>query len=384
VKVSVIIDNYNYERYLREAIDSALAQTYPHTEVVVVDDGSTDGSREVIAAYGDRVVPVLKENGGQASAFNTGLSQASAFNTGLSASQGAVVLFLDADDSLVPDAVAQVVGYFDDPGVVKVHWPLWIVDDQGTRTGEVLPREPLPEGDFRERVVRDGPDSYLSMPTSGNAWSRAALERLLPLPEPDYRQGADGYLLTVTPLLGRIRAHPAPLGHYRVHGGNQFWSGTLAERIDRSLLRYERRFQSLRDILPRLGIEADAGQWRERNSYYQWLCRMRLALRELESVVPRTSRLILVDENEWGTRAIADREILPFLEHAGEYWGPPADDATAIAEVERMRREGAEFIAFAWPAFWWLEHYAGLVDHLRGHFGCLLENDRLAVFDLRS
>jgi glycosyltransferase involved in cell wall biosynthesis len=374
VKVSVIIDNYNYERYLREAIDSALAQTYPHTEVVVVDDGSTDGSREVIAAYRDRVVQVLKENGGQASAFNAGLS----------ASQGAVVLFLDADDSLIPDAVAQVVGYFYDPGVVKVHWPLWIVDDQGTRTGEVLPREPLPEGDFRERVVRDGPDSYLSMPTSGNAWSRAMLERLLPLPEPDYRQGADGYLLTVTPLLGRIRAHPAPLGHYRVHGGNQFWSGTIAERIDRSLLRYERRFQSLRDILPRLGIEADAEQWRERNSYYQWMCRMRMALRELEAVVPRSSRLILVDENEWGTRAIADREILPFLEHAGEYWGPPADDATAIAEVERMRREGAEFIAFAWPAFWWLEHYAGLVDHLRGHFGRLLENDRLVVFDLRS
>jgi len=73
ITVSIIIDNYNYGRFLGEAIDSALAQTYPHVEVIVVDDGSTDNSREVIAKYGDRIIPVLKENGGQASAFNAGL-----------------------------------------------------------------------------------------------------------------------------------------------------------------------------------------------------------------------------------------------------------------------------------------------------------------------
>lgn len=60
--VSIIINNYNYGRFLREAIDSALNQTYPHVEVIVVDDGSTDGSQEIITSYGDRVIPVLKEN----------------------------------------------------------------------------------------------------------------------------------------------------------------------------------------------------------------------------------------------------------------------------------------------------------------------------------
>ena len=94
--VSVVINNYNYARYLAQAIDSALGQTYPGTEVVVVDDGSSDGSRDVIAAYGTRVVPVLKENGGQASAFNAGFA----------ASRGDVVLFLDADDCLLPTAAA--------------------------------------------------------------------------------------------------------------------------------------------------------------------------------------------------------------------------------------------------------------------------------------
>src|SRR5215207_9122886 len=105
--VSIVVNNYNYARFLGEAIDSALAQTHPDTEVVVVDDGSTDHSREVIAGYGDRVVPVSKENGGQASAFNAALP----------VTRGEVVLFLDADDQLLPTAVAAAVPPFDDPGV---------------------------------------------------------------------------------------------------------------------------------------------------------------------------------------------------------------------------------------------------------------------------
>ena len=70
--VSIIINNYNYDRFLAEAIDSALNQTYPHVEIIVVDDGSTDNSRNIIADYGNRIVPVLKSNGGQACSFNEG------------------------------------------------------------------------------------------------------------------------------------------------------------------------------------------------------------------------------------------------------------------------------------------------------------------------
>ena len=103
--VSIVIDNYNYGGFVAEAIDSALAQTYPRTEVIVVDDGSTDGSREIIAAYGDRVRPLLKDNGGQASAFNAGF--------GLS--RGEVILFLDADDALLPTAVAEAVDCPEEP-----------------------------------------------------------------------------------------------------------------------------------------------------------------------------------------------------------------------------------------------------------------------------
>src|SRR5437867_2851213 len=92
---SVIISSYNYGRYLEETIESALNQTYSRTEVIVVDDGSTDNSREVIAGFGDRVRPLFEKNGGQASAFNAGFRM----------SRGEVILFLDSDDLLLPTAV---------------------------------------------------------------------------------------------------------------------------------------------------------------------------------------------------------------------------------------------------------------------------------------
>ena len=72
--VSIIINNYNYGRFLDEAISSALNQTYPHIEVVVVDDGSTDDSRQLIANYEDHIVSVLKENRGMSSACNAGFA----------------------------------------------------------------------------------------------------------------------------------------------------------------------------------------------------------------------------------------------------------------------------------------------------------------------
>src|SRR4051794_25098084 len=118
---SVIVNNYDYGRFVAGAIESALAQTHGATEVVVVDDGSTDDSREVIAGYADAVVPVLKENGGQASAFNAGFER----------SRGDTIVFLDADDRLAPTAVERAVAELDDPQLAKVHWPLRVIDADG-------------------------------------------------------------------------------------------------------------------------------------------------------------------------------------------------------------------------------------------------------------
>src|SRR5262249_41985727 len=140
----------------------ALHQSCPGVEVIVVDDGSTDHSREIITGYGDRIIPVLKENGGQGSAFNAGFRM----------SHGDVIFFLDSDDVLLPEAVERVVPLFQDADVVKVHWPLWEVDENGTKTGQIVPRGVLPEGDLREFARLAGPASHRNPPTTGNAWAR--------------------------------------------------------------------------------------------------------------------------------------------------------------------------------------------------------------------
>ncbi len=104
---------------------------------------------------------------------------------------------------------------------------------------------------------------------------------------------------------------------------------------------------------------------------------------ELASVVPETDVVVLLDEAQWVAPEIAGpRPTRPFLERDGQYWGAPPDDATAIAELERMRGDGARYLAVGWPAFWWLEHYAGFADHLRARYACRLESERLVVFDL--
>ena len=79
---------------------------------------------------------------------------------------------------------------------------------------------------------------------------------------------------------------------------------------------------------------------------------------------------------------VTGRRYLPFTEREGQYWGPPPDDETAIRELERLRDGGASHLVFAWPAFWWLEHYAGLHGHLCSRYRRVLGNSRVIVFDL--
>ena len=71
--VSIIVNNFNCDKFVKDAIESALAQSYSNIEVIVVDDSSTDGSRKIIESYNNSVIPVFKKIGGQASTFNIGL-----------------------------------------------------------------------------------------------------------------------------------------------------------------------------------------------------------------------------------------------------------------------------------------------------------------------
>jgi hypothetical protein len=108
-----------------------------------------------------------------------------------------------------------------------------------------------------------------------------------------------------------------------------------------------------------------------------------VAVLEIANLIRPGEKFILVDQDEWSQKAPRGRVAIPFLERDGAYWGPPADDATAIRECERLRQAGARYIVFGWPAFWWLEHYAGFRRYLRDRFPCMLQNERLVLFNLQ-
>jgi len=110
--------------------------------------------------------------------------------------------------------------------------------------------------------------------------------------------------------------------------------------------------------------------------------RRRLSADEIEKIVPIDEPFILVDQAHWGEAFVPGRRAIPFTERNGLYWGPPADDAAAIAELERLRRVGARYIAFVWLAFWWLDYYREFHQYLQTKYHLALCNDRLEIFDL--
>jgi hypothetical protein len=133
-------------------------------------------------------------------------------------------------------------------------------------------------------------------------------------------------------------------------------------------------------LCPFLGLEAPDAPFPRAN---EWMHLLLSAARDIERVVPEGEAFILVDEQGFGRDFGRGRRRLPFLERDGQYWGAPADDATALAELERMRRVyGARYLAFGWPSFWWFEHYKEFGASLRERFPLVVENERLAVFDL--
>lgn len=214
-RASIIINNFEYAHYLAESIDSALSQTYPNVEVIVVDDGSKDNSRSIIELYGNRVTALLRENGGQTNAVNASFPHAS----------GDFILILDADDVLEKEAVATAMAAFEaHPEASKFQFPLRVIDDNGKATGVMNPRAKLDSGNVVPLLLRSG--HYISPPTSGNFYPRWVLEKIMPVPETIWRH-CDAYLNTLAPFHGPVVSSEAPLGRYRVHGNSMSSVGNL-------------------------------------------------------------------------------------------------------------------------------------------------------------
>jgi glycosyltransferase involved in cell wall biosynthesis len=188
---TIVVVNYNYERYVGTAIACALEQSYQPLEVIVVDDGSTDASRQIISAYGERVRAIFQNNGGQGAAYNAGWR----------AARGEFVLFLDSDDVLTQDAMTKVVAAFQESDAVKVQFYLRQVDCDLKPLGYLLPSYGFTQIEPREQISNYG--YYISPPASGNAFRKSFLDAIMPIADIEvYRRAADGYTTGLAGLAG--------------------------------------------------------------------------------------------------------------------------------------------------------------------------------------
>lgn len=299
--VSVLITSYNYGLYLRETINSALNQTYSNTEVIVVDDGSTDNSSEIMASYGDRIIPIYKKNGGHVSAVNAGYA----------ASQGQILCFLDSDDVWLPQKVETIVEAFNTyPKATVVYHKVQNIDAVGTPTGQPWPPYKPIRGDISQQVTRMG-GWWPFPPTTALSFPRHYLSKVMDIPEQDSKICVDAYLADLAPFLGDVVGIDQVLSQYRIHGSN-YWNDAAAEQKDVHLRRvledHEFRVSRLNHDLELLGMDIKlslAQHWP-----YQWLMHKN-GVGQQESLI---SLSLLALQNPW------EHRLMPKLKNVALLW----------------------------------------------------------------
>ena len=229
-RLSVVIANYNYEHYVATAIESALALRWDDVEIVVVDDGSTDGSPAVIASYSDRVQVLFTENGTQRVAANRGYAMTT----------GDVVVFLDSDDVLPPDLPERLAEVWA-PGVSKAQFRMQRIDEAGRSIGSPFPEyRPVPTpAEIRRWASRT--TAYPTPPGSGNAYARSFLDRIFPV-GPSVGAASDSACLAAAPFFGDVVTVPGVVVGYRRHGANDSNLLADARRFPREVARARERW----------------------------------------------------------------------------------------------------------------------------------------------
>lgn len=228
--VSVVTPSYNQAAFLEETIRSVLEQDYEPIEYVVVDDGSTDGSVDIVRRYANRLAWwTAQENAGQVAAINRGFEHTS----------GEYMAFVNSDDTLVPGAVRTLVEALEgDPALVMVYGDSLYTDAESCETG-YLPSRAWDPG----RMVR-ACDNHVVQPSS--MWRRSAWEAAGPLNERGYYFFDFEFYLRLS-ALGPVRHLDVPLSTYRVHPASK--TGGSGVRKADDYLRFADQFLAT-DALP--------------------------------------------------------------------------------------------------------------------------------------
>jgi glycosyltransferase involved in cell wall biosynthesis len=246
---TALIDTYNHESFVEAAIASVIQQDFPASEIqiLVVDDGSTDRTPQIVSKLAPRVKLLRKCNGGQASAFNDGIQE----------SQGEVVAFLDGDDWWAPGKLSAVASVFAaEPEVGLVGHGVTQVYLDGRQEAEI-PRELTR---FRLKSIEDAKTLRMRrgfLGTSRMAYRREVLEQIGPVPEA-LRFEADEYLFTLAGLFTDVLILPIACTFYRLHDGNLFqFAASTDEKVRRKQQVLAALACALREKLRELKVPAE-------------------------------------------------------------------------------------------------------------------------------
>ncbi len=215
--VSIVTPSFNQAQFLEKTIQSVLSQSYRNIEYIVVDGGSTDGSREIIERYADRLRAWISEpDNGQSDAINRGFRLAS----------GGILAWLNSDDTYLPDAVEQAVAYLNaHPETGLVYGHAYYVDATGARIAE------YPSGITNHKGLRRGVNT---IPQQSTFFRRKVWEMVGPL-DPSLFYAMDYDLWVRISAVTPIAYLPRPLAHFRIHDASK--SRTAARRCWPEMIR---------------------------------------------------------------------------------------------------------------------------------------------------
>ncbi|MGB6297661.1 MAG: glycosyltransferase [Rivularia sp. (in: cyanobacteria)] len=252
--ISILIPNYNYARYIAEALDSVLEQTYPHFEAIVCDDGSKDNSCDIIESYvrkDSRIKLIKKENGGVANALNVAYSN----------SKGQIICILDADDIWMNNKLEKILELYtsDSQCGFAIHNVIEI-DGQGNFIKTTPKYNHLASGWMGQVSLKNGGFVYDIPPASALSIRREIAEKIFPLNEA-FTRNADSLIFRFAPFITVIGAEKEALSKFRLHGSNTTSAAILTvDMLEREQITFERIYQEQKQFLTNVYGEQIANQ----------------------------------------------------------------------------------------------------------------------------
>lgn len=423
-KVSIGLPVYNGENFIREAINSILNQTFEDFELIISDNASTDQTEAICQMY------VAQDQRVRYFQNPENIGAAGNFNRVFAAAAGKYFQWAAHDDVYAPAFLAECVSVLDrDPAIVLCYARTIVIDAQAKPLRKSEPNAGIGSAVPHRRLREVLSEHILQLSNPILGLIRADVLNKTPLLG-NY-PAHDLPLLAELSLYGRFYEIPQFLFFMRDHSQRStraydcrqphkaiVWydpkmAGKLIFPSWRLFAEYMagiyRAPLSWRDRLPCYselakwlkshrqnlvrdlmvateslpGIGSQLAKANSKRSEAHWSKQVRQLAKELAAIISKEEAFILVDENTLRDETFAKWQAIPFLECEGQYWGLPADDSTAIQELERLRQSGVNFIVFAWPSFWWFDHYSQFHNYLESKFHCISENNYLVIFNLQ-